>query len=228
MGFAGIDINMGCPERVVVKNGACSALIKNPSLAAEIIQATKEGAGSASRRMPVSVKTRIGFSQVAIEEWIGFVLQQDIAALTVHLRTVAEMSKVPAHWEVMSQIVALRDEVAPQTILIGNGDIVSFSEIAQKHQQYGCEGVMVGRGIFANPWLFNPAVKMEDKTIPERIGLYVHHIELFEREWQGTHNFALLKKFAKTYISNFDGASELRAQLMEAKTIGELKEKLVG
>lgn len=221
-GFAGIDINMGCPERAVVRNGACSALIKNPSLAAEIIQATKEGA----RSIPVSVKTRIGYSRPAIEEWLGFILKQKIAALTVHLRTVAEMSKVPAHWEFMPEIVALRDALAPQTVLLGNGDIVTLSEVGEKYKEYGCEGFMIGRGIFANPWFFNPSVNMHEKTIKERVNLYIRHIDLFEKQWEGRHNFALLKKFAKTYISNFDDASEFRVSLMEAKTVGELKDKL--
>ena len=221
-GFAGIDINMGCPERVVVKNGACSALIKNPSLAAEIIQATKEGAGE----IPVSVKTRIGFSKIAISEWIGFVLRQNIACLTVHLRTTAEMSAVPAHWELMPEIMQLRNDLAPETILIGNGDIVSQTEIEEKYKQYGCDGFMVGRGIFANPWMFNKSEKMEDKTVVDRITLYLQHIDLFEKQWQGKHNFALLKKFAKTYISNFPEASELRVKLMESKKIEELRKTL--
>ncbi|HSA83798.1 MAG TPA: tRNA-dihydrouridine synthase [Patescibacteria group bacterium] len=222
-GFVGIDINMGCPERVVVKNGACSALIKNPSLAAEIIQATKEGAGE----LPVSVKTRIGFSQPIIDEWIRFILQQNIAALTVHLRTVAEMSAVDAHWELMTEVMRLRDEISPQTIVIGNGDITSLAEIEEKYNKYGCDGFMVGRGIFANPWIFNKEVCMEEKTVEERVSLYLKHIDLFEKQWKGTHNFALLKKFAKTYISNFPEASELRVKLMESKRIEELRQTLL-
>lgn len=222
-GFAGIDINMGCPERVVVKNGACSALIKNPTLAAEIIQATKEGAGD----VPVSVKTRIGFSHIAIEEWIGHVLRQNIAALTVHLRTTVEMSAVPAHWELMPEVMRLRKELAPETIIIGNGDILSLEEIQQKYEQYGCEGFMIGRGIFANPWVFNTTVSLSDKTVADRISLYIKHIDLFEKQWSTTHNFALLKKFAKTYISNFPEASELRVKLMESKKIEELRQTLL-
>lgn len=222
-GFAGIDINMGCPERVVVKNGACSALIKNPSLAAEIIMATKEGAGD----LPVSVKTRIGFSTIAIEEWIGLLLRQKIAALTVHLRTVAEMSAVDPHWELMPQVMELRKNIAPETIIIGNGDLTSLEEIQTKYEQYGCEGFMVGRGIFANPWMFDAKIDMYTKTVAERSALYLHHIDLFEKQWQGQHNFALLKKFAKTYISNFPEASELRVKLMESKKIQDLRSTLL-
>jgi tRNA-dihydrouridine synthase len=223
-GFVGIDINMGCPERVIIKNGACSALIKSPELAKEIIKATQEGAGD----VPVSVKTRIGFSHESIEEWIGFLLRQNLSALTVHLRTVAEMSKVPAHWEHMPRVKALRDEIAPETILIGNGDIVRLEDIEEKYKEYGIDGFMVGRGIFANPWIFDKSVDMTQKTIEERIDLYLHHIELFEKQWKGINkNFALLKKFGKTYISNFPDSSSMRDSLMQSRKLEELKEKLL-
>ena len=222
-GFAGIDLNMGCPHGTVIKHGACSALIKNPTLAAEIIQATKEGAGP---DMPVSVKTRIGFKEEKIEEWIGFLLKQNLAALTVHLRTVAEMSKEPAHWEKMSEVVLLRNTIAPDTILMGNGDITSLAEMHEKFREYGCEGFMVGRGIFTNPWLFNPKIAMHEKTLNERIELYLYHISLFEKQWGGRKNFALLKKFAKTYISNLNGATDIRDNLMNSRTLEELKKKI--
>ncbi len=219
MGFVGIDINMGCPHRTVIKFGACSGLIKNPALAAEIIQATKEG----SKDIPVSVKTRLGFKDVQIAEWIGVILKQTPAALTVHLRTVAELSKVPAHWEYMPEILSLRNTLSPETLIIGNGDIGSLQEVTEKFTQYGCDGFMIGRGIFANPWVFNPKIAMHTVSIAERIELYLHHITLFEKQWGGKKHFALLKKFAKTYISNFEGASELRDTLMGAKTIQELR-----
>jgi tRNA-dihydrouridine synthase len=223
-GFAGIDINMGCPEKTVIKEGACSGLIKNPKLAAEIIQATKDGAAG---KIPVSVKTRIGFGQPIIEEWLGTILKQDIATLTIHLRTVAEMSRVPAHWEFMSEIIKLRDSIAPQTLIVGNGDVTSLEDMKEKYETYGCDGFMVGRGIFANPWLFNPKINMLEKTVQERINLYLHHIDLFEKQWKGKNkNFALLKKFGKTYISNFPNSSEFRDQLMQSRNIEELKEKL--
>lgn len=237
-GFAGIDINMGCPDRTVVKNGACSALIRTPSLAAEIIQATKEGAGE----LPVSVKTRVGFNSIILEEWLGFLLQQKIAVLTVHLRTVRELSKVAAHWDLMPEILKLRNELAPETLLVGNGDITSREEMMQKYEEYGCDGFMVGRGIFANPWMFNPLINFSEVTIQEKIDLFLYHISLFEKQWgapdnvegnvsinekkfgwNGRKNFALLKKFAKTYINNFPEASNFREKLMESKSLEELR-----
>lgn len=222
LGFDGIDINMGCPERTVIKGGACSALINNPSLAAELIQATKEGA----KDIPVSVKTRIGFNHDQKEEWLGFILKQNVAALTVHLRTVKEMSKVPAHWEFMPEIKKLRDEIAPKTTLIGNGDITSLAEINEKYETYGIDGFMVGRGIFANPWMFNPNIKMENITVEERLDHYLKHIAIYQKFWGEGKNFASLKKFAKTYISNFPDSSDLRVKLMESKKIEELIESL--
>ncbi|MGH7203310.1 MAG: tRNA dihydrouridine synthase, partial [Candidatus Levyibacteriota bacterium] len=222
LGFAGVDINMGCPVQVIIKNGACSALIKNPSLAAEIIQATKEGAGD----LPVSVKTRAGFGTEIIDEWIGFLLKQNLSALTVHLRTVKELSQVPAHWEYMPRIKTLRDEIAPETILSGNGDIVSLEEINDKFAQYQCDGFMIGRGIFANPWMFNREEGAKERGIAERVGLYKKHIELYKETWGEGKHFASLKKFAKTYISNFPDASNLREKLMEAKNIQDLLDTL--
>lgn len=221
-GFSGIDINMGCPERTVIRDGACSGLIRIPQLAAEIIQATKEGAGD----LPVSVKTRIGFNSIIIKEWISHLFKQDLTTLTVHLRTVKEMSKVPAHWELMPEIKKLRDRLAPQTILIGNGDLNSLAEVSEKYMEYGIDGFMIGRGIFANPWIFNSRVNFERVSIREKINLYLYHISLFEKQWKGRKNFALLKKFAKTYINNFPDASTFREQLMATKTLNELRATL--
>lgn len=223
-GFVGIDINMGCPERTVIRDGACSGLIRNPKLAAEIIQATKEGAGS----LPVSVKTRIGFEKESVEEWIGFLLQQNLAALTVHLRTVRELSKVPAHWELMPEIIRLRDSLSPHTIIVGNGDVTSLSEVDEKFQKYQCDGFMIGRGVFANPWVFNSKINFNEVSVEEKIALYLHHIDLFEKQWKDKHHFAQLKKFAKTYINNFPDAASFREKLMETKTLNGLRKTLEG
>ncbi len=220
LGFAGIDINMGCPVSDIIKGGACSGLIKNPKLAGEIIKATKEGAG----KLPVSVKTRIGFSEEKIDEWIGFLLEQDLAALSVHLRTVPEMSKVPAHWEFMPKIIELRNKYFPATVIIGNGDILSVGEIEDKYKEYGCDGFMVGRGIFANPWMFSKTKKIDEVSVGERFDTFLKHINLYDKTWGESRNFANLKKFCKTYINNFADAGKCREQIMETKSMEELKE----
>ena len=221
-GFAGIDINMGCPVDTVIKKGACSALIKNHALAKEIIDATKDGAGD----LPVSVKTRIGFDSISLTEWIGFLLKQDLAALTLHFRTVRELSKVPAHWECLPEIMKLRQELAPKTLIIGNGDVGSLQEVKEKYDEYGCEGFMIGRGIFSNPWLFNANITLENISIADRLDLYLRHISLFEETWEGKKNPDSLKKFAKTYIQNFPDAGSLREKVVLSKNITEMQERI--
>lgn len=217
-GFAGIDINMGCPARDVTKTGACSALIKTPELAAEIIAATKAGAGG----LPVSVKTRIGWNEPATKDWLGFLLQQDIAALTVHLRTVKEQSKVDAHWELAREIVALRNELAPSTVLIGNGDVLTRSEAEQRIEESGFDGVMIGRGIFHNPWALEATPR--EHSPQQRLAALARHLDIFEATWQQAEKrYEPLKKFFKIYISGFDGAAHLRAEFMATKSIDQAR-----
>jgi tRNA-dihydrouridine synthase len=214
MGFAGVDINMGCPVKDVVRKGACSALIETPTLAAEIIAATKEGG------LPVSVKTRIGFKTQKTDEWISYLLRQNIVALTVHGRTAKEMSKVPAHWDQIARAVELRDQIAPQTILIGNGDVRDRSHGLKLAAQTGVDGIMIGRGIFTNVFCFETQPREHSKK--ELLDMLKRNLDLFEATWPD-RPFAPLKRFFKIYVRDFDGASELRAQLMDTKTIPEAR-----
>lgn len=215
-GFTGIDINMGCPVRDVVKHGACSALIQTPSLAAEIIAATKEGG------LPVSVKTRIGFRQPQTEEWLSFLLQQDIAALTVHGRTAKEMSKVPAHWDEIAKAVKLRNAIAPHTRIIGNGDVANRTDGLRRIKETGVDGIMIGRGAFHNVFCFEQQPR--EHTPQEYLALLYYHLDLFEQTWpEGAKNFNPLKRFFKIYVKNFPGATELRQELMETTTITEVR-----
>lgn len=221
MGFDGIDINMGCPEKSVIKRGMCSALINNPALAAEIIKAVKAGSG-----LPVSVKTRIGFRKIQTEEWLSFLLQQDLDALIIHGRTVSEMSKVPAHWDEIAKTVRLRDAINPRTVIIGNGDIESYKEGLEKVKTYGVDGVMIGTGIFKNLWIFEKSGKIHNLTLEERLNQLLKHTKLFVDTWGNTKSFAILKKFFKCYLSDFDGAAEMRVEFMLAKNLEDV-EKLV-
>ncbi len=214
MEFDGIDINMGCPQADVVRHGACSALIKNRSLATEIIRATQEGAGD----LPVSVKTRIGYSDIQTEEWLGFLLTHNLPALTVHGRTVKEMSKVPAHWDEIGKAVEIRNTMGVDTLIIGNGDVESLTEAKEKVQKYGVDGVMVGRGIFHNPWLFNEKVDPATRTLNERLELLKNHIELYVKTWGDKKQYPPLKKYFKIYLSGFDNAAEIRTKFMETIT----------
>ena len=175
LGFSGIDINMGCPDKSMPKKGACSALINNHSLAKEIILATKDGSGG----LPISVKTRLASGDLKSQEWFSFLLEQDLAALTIHLRSVKELSKVPAHWEYMPKIMNLRNKIAPKTFIIGNGDISSYHEVEKKYKLFNCEGYMIGRGVFTNPWIFNKTVDIENLSAIDRLNLYLQHIKVF-------------------------------------------------
>ncbi len=219
MGYSGVDINMGCPDKAIVKNGCCSALIENRELAGEIITAVKKAAGD---HFPVSVKTRVGFTTIDLS-WIEFLLSHKLNMLTIHLRTTKEMSKVPAHWDLMTEIKAMRDRISPSTLLVGNGDIMTKKQGEELALQYGLDGVMVGRGIFHDPYLFSDNSHWDTVRKEERIAMYRKHVELFAHTWQNNERrVPTLNKFCKVYIQNFDGAKELRERLMNAQTTDEL------
>jgi nifR3 family TIM-barrel protein len=218
LGFDGVDINMGCPVDAVIKKGAGAALCRTPELAKDIIAAVKGGAPN----LPVSVKTRLGLKKMMTEEWVTVLLQQDLAALTIHGRTAAELSKVPANWEEIGKAVAIRDAIAPQTMLVGNGDIESYAQAIDMHKKFGVDGVMIGRGIFANPWVFEKTLNPTKHTKDEYLALLKQHLELFDKTWGKTKNFEMLKKFFKMYVKGFDGANELRQKLMLCKTAEQI------
>lgn len=250
LGFKGIDINMGCPDKSVVHGGAGSGLIRTPELAAEIIVATKQAG------LPVSVKTRLGDIRVdEWREWLTFLLKQDIANLTIHLRTRKEMSKVEAHFELIPEIKALRDEIAPHTLLTINGDIRDRAHGLELVEKYGIDGIMIGRGIFMNPFAFaevNPALPSEQHLQPELIRaprprqqpgakpfsdgsrqdqlleLLNYQLDLYDKynEELEPRKFDPLKRYFKIYIRDFAGASELREKLMHTKSTSEVREAL--
>jgi tRNA-dihydrouridine synthase len=219
MGFVGIDINMGCPVKAVAMHGCCSALINNRELAVEIIKATQEGAAG---RVPVSVKTRLGYNEIDLS-WLELLLQQNLSMLTVHGRTRKEMSLVPAHWDVIGQVKELRDRIAPDTLIVGNGDVMSRQQGEELATQYGLDGIMIGRGVFQDPFVFSKSSPWETYNKQQKIDLYTKHVKLFADTWQ--HNerrIPTLNKFCKIYINGFDGAKELREQLMAAETTNDL------
>lgn len=223
MGFVGIDLNMGCPVKAVVKNQCGGGLIDHPDLAVEIIQAVKEGAAG---RVPVSVKTRIGMKEFT-PSWIETVLKQDLNMFTIHLRTVKEQSAVDAHWELMPEVKAIRDRVAPQTVLVGNGDVRNRAHAMELMEKYDIDGAMIGRGIFHDPYAAATESPWLEMARDEKIALYRKHIELYENAW--TDNgppLPTLNKFCKVYISGFEGAKELREQLMQSKSTKELLDRL--
>jgi len=214
--FDGIDLNMGCPDRSIEKQKSGAAMIKDPALAREVIRAAKKGAGG----LPVSVKTRIGYNKNEIDTWVSELLKEDIVALTVHLRTRKEMSNVSAHWELMKRIVEIRDEMKVKTLILGNGDVMSVEEAKQKCKETGCDGVMFGRAIFGNPWLF----RGKEINTAKKLKVMVEHTKFFEKILGGIKSFAVMKKHYKAYVTGFEGAKELRMELMEAENAKEVEE----
>ncbi|MEK7526616.1 MAG: tRNA-dihydrouridine synthase [Patescibacteria group bacterium] len=220
LGFDGVDINMGCPVKDVVKKGSGAGTIGNYDLAKKIIAAAKKGAKGIS----VSVKTRLGINNVISHEWIPFLLEQKLDALTLHARTAKQLSKGQADWSEIGKAVILRDKICPETMIIGNGDIKDYKTVMQMYDTYHVDGVMIGRGVFSNPWVFEKTQNPTVHTKKEYIDMLVRHMDLFDETWGETKNFAILKKFFKMYINNFKGASLLRQQLMECKNSFEVKQ----
>jgi len=212
MGYAGVDLNMGCPVKTVIKNGACAALINNRPLAGEIIEATKEAAGDS---LPVSVKTRVGFTTVDMD-WIEFLLSTKILdMLSIHGRTAKQMSKVPANWDLIGQAVGLRDSLSPSTLIVGNGDVMDRQEGKRLAAKYSLDGIMIGRGIFHDPFIFSQKSPWQEWTKEQKLALFARHIRLYLDVYQdGQRRFEALRKFCKVYINGFDGAAELRAEFM--------------
>ncbi len=212
--FDGIDINMGCPVGKVVKQNTCSALIGQPELALEIIDATVKGSG-----LPVSVKTRTGIRVHQTEQWIGQLLKSGLSAITLHARTQKMQSLFPAEWEQVAIAVEVKNKMNPGVKILGNGDVSSLSQGMNLLGNTGADGVMVGRGIFANPWFFSGEEREHD--VFEKTALLEKHISLYEETWGTTRNFNILKRFFKIYISGFGGAAAFRAKLMETQNADE-------
>jgi len=210
LGFDGVDINMGCPDRSVEKQGAGAALIKDPARAQAIIRETKRGAGD----LPVSVKTRLGYRENEINTWIMVLLAEQPAALIVHGRTRKEMSKVPARWDNIARVVDIARESG--TLIIGNGDVASLEDGIEKARLSGADGVMVGRGVFGNPWFFDKGASPDTIPLEKRLRVMLEHTRLFEEMFAGMKNFSVIKKHYRAYVSGFNGAKELRMALMQA------------
>jgi nifR3 family TIM-barrel protein len=223
LGFDGIDINMGCPDKAVVKQGAGAALMKNPKLAREIIEETKRGAG----KMPVSVKTRIGGVKNEHKTWLPDLLKAEPAAIIIHARTRKEMSLVPADWKAVKEAVKIKNKLKSKTLILGNGDVASLKDAYKRAEETKADGIMVGRGIFGNPWFFNPKIDCGKITPKMKIKVLLEHAVLFEKIFGRVKNFDIMKKHFKAYINGFPGAKELRIKAMEAQNAKQLR-KILG
>jgi tRNA-dihydrouridine synthase len=217
MGFAGIDINMGCPDKSIVRHGGCSALINNRELAAEIITGTKQGAAG---KIPVSVKMRTGFDGVNLS-WPEFILKQGVDMLTIHGRTTKEMSKVPARWQDIAKVRQMRDKIAPKTLIVGNGDVMSRAQGEELAKKYKLDGIMIGRGALADPYVFAAKSPWSSLTPVQKMELYKKHLELHQKT-RGNVKFQGLKKFAKNYINGFSDAGNIRSEFVRKQSLEEM------
>ncbi len=216
LGFDGVDINMGCPDRSIEKSKSGAYSMKDQKLARRMLEAARRGAGN----LPVSVKTRIGYNNID-KSWIKEVLSWRLPLVTFHLRTRKELSLVPAHWDFMPEIIAMRDEISPETIVLGNGDAKDISDARKKVENFGVDGVMLGRAIFGNPWLFSGRV--DEPSVQEKLTVMLEHTALFCRELISHKSFNIMKKHYKAYVNGFPGAKELRVRLMDAPTYEEVE-----
>jgi nifR3 family TIM-barrel protein len=254
LGFDGLDINMGCPDRGIEKQGGGASLMKNPKLALAILEAARVGVSEKRKKkssgknflervIPVSIKTRIGYSRFDLG-WLQLLLEQKLPALTIHLRTRKEMSDAVAHWELVPEIVEMRDKISPKTLIIGNGDVSSLEQGIEYANKYGCDGIMVGRGVFGKPWFFDTTrVKLGigyressnsrseiilEPDIRKRLEILVEHAKLFEKTFRDIKNFDVMKKHFKAYVNGWNGAKELRIKLMmteDSKAVDNLIRK---
>jgi nifR3 family TIM-barrel protein len=240
LGYDGIDLNMGCPDKSIERQKAGASMMKNPKLAKEIIFAAKRGAPN----IPITVKTRVGYNKDELDSWLRNILEASPAVVTIHARTRKEMSKVPADWSYVKRAVEIRNEFQKDlissgkqhTLIFGNGDVTSVADAYKKAEESNADGVMIGRGIFGNPWLFSTLQKpitrnagddfnvlQNEPTLEEKLNVMVEHTQRFQDELGGIKNFAVMKKHFKAYVNGFDGAKELRAELMETNNAGEVR-----
>ncbi|MSR70820.1 tRNA-dihydrouridine synthase [Candidatus Kaiserbacteria bacterium] len=234
LGFDGVDINMGCPDKTIEKQGAGAKLILTPERAQELVAAAKRGAPN----LPISVKTRLGYNKDILDEpastrgdstrggWLPKLLAAEPAVIIIHARTRKEMSLVPARWERVKRAVEIRNELGSKTLIVGNGDVKNREEGLQRAQETGADGVMIGRGIFGTPWLFSNSYELENMPVAEKLKIAVEHTKLFEELLGDIKSFAIMKKHFKAYVEGFPGAKELRMQLMEAENAAQV-ERLV-
>jgi nifR3 family TIM-barrel protein len=225
LGFDGIDINMGCPDKSIERQGAGAAMMKNHEVARSVIRAAKDGVASAGRDIPVSVKTRVGYNTPELETWLPVLIDENPAVITLHARTRKEMSKVPAKWDHVKRAVEIRDSARSDTLIFGNGDVTSLDDAHLKVRETGCDGVMLGRAIFGNPWLFSP--KGRPDNLSERALVLLEHTKLFDELLGGKagksgKSFALMKKHFKSYLSGIEDSKEIKEELMNASSADEV------
>ncbi len=220
LGFDGIDINMGCPDRKVFSNGAGSALVENIPLAKQIIQKTKKAAGN----IPVSIKTRIGISDNSIKTWIPALLEEEPEVITIHGRTKTQMYKGKADWESIKEAVEIRDRLGSKTLIIGNGDVSTYQDGIEKCLKYGTDGFMIARAMIGNPWIFNKNINKTDVDLKEIFKAMIVHSKLYEENMPQGNKFYPMRKHLQEYLSGFRYSKQFRLRLVTVNNSKEVEE----
>jgi tRNA-dihydrouridine synthase len=242
LGFDGVDINMGCPDKSIEKQKCGAAMIKNPDSAVSVIKACKDARrdfceGGEAADFSISVKTRVGYNSVELDTWIPLLLEQELDLITIHARTRKEMSKVEANWDHVKSVVKMRDDWAEKNLtktsplIFGNGDVLSVEDGYEKCLDSGADGAMIGRAMFGNPWFFKDIenIGTDEKFAPtreDRIKTLIRQVEVFDKELGDVKSFAVMKKFFKTYMNGFDDAKEIREKIMGMESAAEVTEFL--
>ena len=224
-GFAGFDINMGCPVPKVVNNHEGSALMKEPLLAGKIVEAMAKRV-----KCPVTVKFRKGFDEnnVNAVEFAHIMEESGAAAVTVHGRTREQFYSGKADWDIIRQVV---DRV--KIPVFGNGDIFSGEDAKNMLEQTGCQGIAVGRGAKGNPWIFREInAVMEGKEIPppptvkERKEMIVRHAKLMVEYKPEFMVVREMRKHVSWYTTGLHNCAALRDEVNHTESLEELFELL--
>lgn len=221
-GFDGVDINMGCPDKSVFHKGAGAALIINPKVAKKIVLAVKKGVMEGKkkykidRHITVSVKTRTGYRQPQTKEWISHLLEVEPDVICIHARTFSQKYSGLADWNQIGIAADLAKKT--KTKIFGNGDIKCKTQALDKIKEYNLAGVLIGRGALGNPWIF----KGVTPTTEERFEVLLEHCKKFT-EFFPTADLSIMRKHIAWYVKDFPHAAEVRNELMQIKTIEEVK-----
>jgi nifR3 family TIM-barrel protein len=215
-GFDGIDINMGCPDKSVFNRGGGAGLILQPELAKEIILSVKK---AVEGRVPVSVKTRTGYRKHETKEWISNLLEAEPDFICLHGRTFVQKYSGQADWSQIGIAADLAKKT--KTKILGNGDIKSRIQALERIKEYNLAGVLIGRAALGNPWVFQGIIP----TTEERFKVLLEHCKKFV-EFFPTADLSIMRKHLAWYVKDFPHAAEVRNQLMQVKSIDDVKKIL--
>jgi len=186
------------------------------------------------RLIPVSLKTRLGYDRVIIAQWLRILLDEGLAAISLHGRTLQQGYKGKADWEAIARAVEIAK--GSGTLILGNGDVQGLPEALRRVRETGVDGVLIGRGAQGDPWLFRDKDRLKlafgkggdfvfDPTpvdLTERFRVIVEHSEHFERLC-GRQRFMAMRKHLTWYCRNFRGAAEMRAKMTRANSAADVR-----